>query len=85
MAAWAAGKPTSPILGGGAEYGRTFNVGAAINYCEQLLTDIECARVALGDIASEAIPRYHRGGNSNWVYMDPQRNYYATPLMETER
>ncbi len=81
LAAWAAGKPLSGLVGGNVQYGRTFEIGRAISYCEQLITDIENARVALGDIPPQAIPRYRRGGGRNWVYMEPQRDYYATPLM----
>jgi hypothetical protein len=77
LAAWAAGKPLAGLVGGSPAYGRTFEIGHAINYCEALLTDIENALVALGDIAPERIPRYSRGGENNWVYMEPERNYFA--------
>ncbi len=78
LAAWADGKPQSGILGGAPEYGHTFEIGNAASYCEQLLTDIENARVALGDLPPSRIPRYHRGGSSDWVYMEPGRDYYGT-------
>lgn len=79
--AWQAGKPLSGgLLGGSATYGRTFEMGNAIRYCEQLLTDIEMGRVAAGDIAPERIPRYARSANLNWVYLDPQRNFLESPL-----
>ena len=81
IAAWAVGRPMAGgILGGSAAYGRTFEIGNAIRYGEQLLSDIENARVALGDAPRESIPRYYRGGSSNWVYLEPQRDYEATPL-----
>jgi hypothetical protein len=80
IAAWADGRPLAGgLLGGSPSSGRTFEIGNAIRYCERLLTDIENARVALGDLAPEAIPRYQRGGASNWVYLDPARDYLATP------
>ncbi|MBM3497115.1 MAG: hypothetical protein FJX74_00445 [Armatimonadetes bacterium] len=77
LAAWAEGKPLGGILGGSASYGRTFEVGNAISYCERLLTDAENARVALGDLPAASLPRYWRGGSNNWVYMEPGRNYYG--------
>lgn len=82
LSAWAAGEPLSGILGGSDDVGRTFEIGNAISYCEALLSDIEMARVALGDLPVERIPRYARGGSRNWVYMDPPRDFYATPLQE---
>ena len=81
LSAWLAGEAAPGLVGGSDHYGRSFNIQYAISYCEQLINDIECAKAALGDIPADSIPRYSRGGNSNWVYMDPQRNYYATPLM----
>jgi len=85
IAAWVEGKPMAGgILGGSASYGRTFEIGNAIRYCEQLLSNIENARVAVGDAPLESIPRYYRSGSNNWVYMDPQRDYLATPLAATE-
>ena len=57
--------------------GRTFEIGNAISYCETLLTDVENALVALGDLPPERIPRYSRGGASNWVYLDPTRDFFA--------
>jgi len=80
LAAWAEGKPVGGILGGSASYGRTFEIGNAISYTERVLTDIENARVALGDLPAESVPRYYRGGSNDWVYMEPQRDYLATPL-----
>jgi len=77
LAAWSAGAPRSGVLGGTVAYGRTFEIGNAVAYCEQLLSDVEGGRVALGDIAADSIPRYGRTGNSNWVYMDPQRDYVS--------
>jgi hypothetical protein len=83
LAAWAAGKPVSGIVGGSHDYGRTFEIGNAIGYAEGLLSDLEAAGVALGDIPIERLPRYSRGGGWDWVYMEPGRDYYATPLMAT--
>jgi len=80
LAAWAAEQPLPGILGGNADYGRTFEIANAINYCETLLSDLEMGRVALGDLPLERIPRYARGGQNNWVYMDPARDFYATPI-----
>ncbi len=81
IAAWAAGHPRAGgLLGGSPAYGRTFEIGNAIRYCELLLSDIECARAAVGDLAPAQIPRYQRGGNANWVYLDPPRDYLNTPL-----
>ncbi len=80
ISAWADGAPIAGgLLGGSVTYGRTFVIGSAIRYCDQLITDIENARVALGDIPVESIPRYRRGGRNNWVYMQPDRDYLATP------
>jgi hypothetical protein len=81
--AWAAGKPLGGILGGSVSDGRTFEVGNAIRYCEQLLTESETGRVGFGDLPVESVPRYYRGGSNNWVYMEPQRDYLATPLSAT--
>ena len=50
---------------------RFFEIGNAIRYCELLLSDIENARAAHGDLPLESVPRYQRVGNANWVYMDP--------------
>ena len=81
IAAWAAGQPRAGgLLGSSPQYGRTFEIGNAIRYCELLLSDVENARVALGDLPPEAIPRFQRGGSMNWVYMDPPRDFLATPL-----
>jgi len=80
LAAWAAGKPVSGVLGGAPEYGRTFEIGNALSYCERLLSDIEFARVGLGDVPADSVPRYAWWGSNNWVYMDPPRDFYATPL-----
>lgn len=81
LVCWADGKPLpGGLMGTSFAYGKTFEIGNAIRYCEQLLTDIENARVALGDLPLESVPRYQRGGSNNWVYMDPQRDYLATPL-----
>ncbi len=80
LAAWAEGKPKSGILGGSHEYGRTFEIGNAVSYCETLLSNIESALVALGDLPPERLPRYARGGIWNWTYMEPERDYFATPL-----
>ncbi|MBI2298506.1 MAG: hypothetical protein HYU66_06055 [Armatimonadetes bacterium] len=82
LAAWAAGKPLGGIRGGGPEYGHTFEIGNAVSYCETLLSDLEMARVALGDLPPDRVPRYARGGASDWVYMEPQRDFYATPLSQ---
>lgn len=79
LAAWAAGKPGPALVGGTPEYGRTFEIGNAIGFCEALLTDLEHAAVALGDLPPAQIPRYARGGSNNWTYMDPQRDYFDTP------
>jgi rhamnogalacturonyl hydrolase YesR len=81
--AWAEGKPLGGILGGSVSDGRTFEVGNAIRYCEQLLTESETGRVGFGDLPVESVPRYYRGGSNNWVYMEPQRDYLATPLSAT--
>jgi len=78
LAAWLAGEPAKGIVGRSDHYGRTFSLQSAISYCEQMIGDIEDAQVALGDRSPESIPRYARGGNSNWAYMDPERHYYAT-------
>jgi hypothetical protein len=75
LAAWVEGKPLPGILGGSSSYGRTFEIGNAVSYCERLLTDIESGRVALGDLPPGSIPRYWRGGSNNWVYMEPGRDY----------
>jgi hypothetical protein len=80
LAAWAEGRPQSGILGGSYDYGRTFEIGNAITYCGQLLSDLENGLVALGDLPPERIPRYGRGGSSDWVYMDPPRNFQAVSL-----
>ena len=79
LTAWLAGDPAPGLVGSSAHYGRTFNIQTAVSYCEQLISAIECARVALGDVPAEAVPRYARGGNNNWVYMDPPRHYFARP------
>jgi hypothetical protein len=81
--AWAGGKPQGGVLGGSVSDGRTFEIGNAIRYCEQLLTESENARVGFGDLPVESVPRYYRGGSNNWVYMEPQRDYLATPLSAT--
>jgi hypothetical protein len=81
LAAWAEGKPQGGILGGAPEYGHTFEIGNAASYCEQLLTDIENARVALGDLPPSRIPRYYRGGSNDWVYMEPGRDYYGAGMV----
>jgi hypothetical protein len=81
IAAWVAGKPLAGgLLGGSPSYGRTFEIGNAVRYCELLLSDIENARAAHGDLPLESVPRYQRVGNANWVYMDPARDFLATPL-----
>ncbi|MHB8974079.1 MAG: hypothetical protein ACYC3X_27905 [Pirellulaceae bacterium] len=81
IAAWLAGKPLAGgLLGGSPSYGRTFEIGNAARYCELLLSDIENARAAHGDMPLESVPRYQRVGNANWVYMDPARDFLATPL-----
>jgi hypothetical protein len=77
LAAWAAGKPLPRLISEDAPYGRAFSIGRAIDYCEALLTDIEHALVALGDLEIDRIPRYRRGGEHNWVYGAPQRNFLA--------
>jgi hypothetical protein len=77
LAAWAAGKPPTVLVSGDRPYGRTFAIRRAIGDCEALLSDIEHARVALGDIPLEHIPRYQRGGEHNWAYIAPQRNFFA--------
>lgn len=77
LAAWLAGEPAPGLVGSSDHYGRSFEIQNAITYCEQLLSDIEYAQVAFGDRPVESIPRYARGGNNNWVYMDPGRNFYA--------
>ncbi len=60
-------------------YGRTFEIGNAISFCSELLDDIESARVALGAIDADAVPLHYRSGSRTWVYMDPQRNFWASP------
>lgn len=77
LAAWAAGQPP---LNTAPEYGKTFDIGAAVTHCQALLRDLENAAVALGDVPIERVPRYSRGGSSDWTWMEPQRDYYATPL-----
>ncbi|MCE5240770.1 hypothetical protein LLH23_20095 [bacterium] len=77
LAAWAAGKPP---LNRDPEYGQTFDLGAAVSHCQNLIGDIENALVAFGDIPGERLPRYSRGHSNDWVWMEPQRDYYATPL-----
>ena len=77
LAAWLAGDAATGLVGSCDHYGRLFLIQNAIAYCERLLSDIECAQVALGDRPAEAIPRYARGGNSNWTYMAPRRHYFA--------
>ena len=79
LAGWLAGEPAPGLIESSSHYGRTFNIQNAIGYCEQLLSDIECARVALADLPADAIPRYARGGSRNWVYMAPTRHYFAGP------
>lgn len=80
LAAWVAGRPLPGILGGAPEFGRTFEVGNAIRYCETLITDIEDASVALGDLPASRIPRFGRGSASDWTYMDPPRDFFASPM-----
>lgn len=81
IAAWRAGEPLEGgLLGGSPAYGRSFEIGNAIRFCELLLSDIEYARAACGDLPLEQIPRYQRGGNANWVYMEPERDFLATPV-----
>ncbi len=82
LAAWAAGKPP---LNKAPEYGQTFDLGAATSHCQRLLADLENAAVALGDLPPERLPRYARGHSSDWVWLDPQRDYYATPLAQAQR
>ena len=74
---WTTEKPPAGLLGGSHEYGRTFEIGSAIGHCSGLLTDVEHALAALGDIPPERIPRYARAGSSDWVYMEPGRNYLS--------
>ncbi len=77
LAAWLAGKASPGVVGSSDHYGRSFNIQTTISYCEQLLSDIENAQVALGDRPAASIPRYAREGNNNWSYMEPGRNYFA--------
>ena len=89
---WAAGKPRPGLVhsfGGSIErppslvsaHGRSFSISGAIGGCNSLMNNVECARVVLGDLDPETIPRYaRRNGPDNWVYLDPPRNFCATPL-----
>ena len=80
LTAFARGEPGN-LVNNHRDYGRSFNPGTALQYCELLLDDIEAARVALGDQTPNWIPRYGRGGVlGDAVYMDPERDYYAAPL-----
>jgi len=77
LAAFARGEP-GDLVSIHRDYGRCFNPEVALNYVEALLDAIEAGRVALGDHPPEWIPRYARIGT--WVYMDPPRDYFETPL-----
>jgi hypothetical protein len=79
LAAFAQGEP-GDLVTQHRDYGRCFNPNQALGYCEQVLDDVEAARVALGDYPPERIPRYARWTGGCWAYMDPQRDYFATPL-----
>jgi hypothetical protein len=79
LAAFAQGEP-GDLVTQHRDYGRCFNPNQALSYCGQVLDDIEAARVALGDYPPEWIPRYARWTGGCWAYMDPQRDYFATPL-----
>ncbi|MBM4091620.1 MAG: hypothetical protein FJ276_19660 [Planctomycetes bacterium] len=76
LSAFARGEP-GDLVSQHRDYGRCFNPDAALSYCEQLLDDIEAARVALGDHPPAWIPRYGRGGHGTWIYLDPPRDYFS--------
>lgn len=79
LTAFARGEP-GDLVTQHRDYGQCFDPNQALGYCERLLDDIEAARVALGDFPAEWIPRYGRWTGGSWAYMDPQRDYFATPL-----
>ena len=83
LTAFARGEP-GDLVTQHRDYGRSFNPNQALNYCEQILDDIEAARVALGDFPPEWIPRYGRWTGGSWAYMDPERDYFAIPPAERE-
>ncbi|MBC8868774.1 MAG: hypothetical protein H8E44_05125 [Planctomycetes bacterium] len=79
LAAFARGEP-GDLVTQHRDYGWCFNPNQALNYCEQVLDDIEAARVAAGDFRPGWIPRYGRWPGGSWVYMDPGRDFLASPL-----
>ena len=79
LAAFARGEP-GDLVTQHRDYGSCFDPNRALGYCEQVLDDIEAARVALGDFSPEWIPRYGRWTGGSWAYMEPRRDYFATPL-----
>lgn len=82
LAAWAAGKPP---LNSAPEYGKIVDTTTMVVHCQRLLADLENAAAALGDIPLERLPRYNRGHSSDWTWLEPQRDYYATPLAAGQR
>ena len=60
-----------PFLGSGAAF---LGLASAALISESLLSDIECAMVALSDIPADRVPRYARGGNSR----PPDSGHFST-------
>jgi hypothetical protein len=76
---WLDGKPARRLVRENRDFGRQFNPMQALRLAADLMSDIEAARVALGDLPVESHPRTNPGVWGAWVYAFPDRDLYALP------
>jgi hypothetical protein len=76
---WLAGKPAEELVSSSRDFGKQFRPMPAIRLAAALLDDIERARVALGDLPADHLPRYNPGVWGAWVYAFPTQDLYDLP------
>jgi hypothetical protein len=76
---WLAGKPAEELVGSNRDHGKQFDPMRAIRLAAALMDEIERARVALGDLPADRLPRYDPGVWGAWVYAFPKQDLYDLP------